>query len=41
MLNQYSDDVVLIEKDHIYKITGKENKQKNSEYLFFVKNKFF
>ena len=41
MLSQYSDDVVLIEKDHIYKITGKENKQKNSEYLFFVKNKFF
>lgn len=34
MLSQYCDDVVLIEKDHVYKITGKVNKQKNSEYLF-------
>lgn len=41
MLSQYSDNVELIERDHVYKITGKENKQKNSEYLFFVKNKFY
>lgn len=41
MLSQYSDDVVLIEKDHVYRITGKENKKKNSEYLFFVENKFY
>ncbi|MDX4065010.1 DNA (cytosine-5-)-methyltransferase [Aliarcobacter skirrowii] len=41
MLSLYSDDVELIERDHVYKITGKENKQKNSEYLFFVENKFY
>lgn len=41
MLSQYSDEIEVIEKDHIYKITGKENKQKNSEYLFFVKNKYY
>lgn len=41
MLSEYSDDVQLIERDHVYKITGKEKKQKNSEYLFFVKNKFY
>lgn len=32
MLSQYSDDVQLIKRDHVYKITGKENKQNNSEY---------
>lgn len=41
ILNQYSNDVKLIEKEHTYKITGKENKQKNSEYLFFVENKYY
>ena len=38
LLEQYSDDILIIEKDHIYKITGKEKKQENKEYLFFIKN---
>ena len=41
MLAKYSNDVKLVEKDHVYKITGKKNKQKNSEYLFIIKNKFY
>lgn len=41
LLKKYANDIKIIEKEHIYKITGKENKQKNSEYLFFVKNKYY
>ena len=29
----------LIKKKHVYKITGKNNKQTNTEYLFIIKNK--
>lgn len=39
MLSKYSDDVELIEKHHFYKVTGKDKKKDNMEYLFFVKNK--
>lgn len=39
ILSKYSDDVELIEKHHLYKVTGKENKKDNMEYLFIVKNK--
>ncbi len=40
LLGKYSDDVQVIEKSHIYKITGKENKEVNKEYLFVVKNHY-
>lgn len=39
LLNKYSDHVQVIERKHVYKITGKEKKEKNKEYLFIVKNK--
>ena len=38
LLNKYSDDIQVIEKPHIYKITGKEKKNANMEYLFIAKN---
>lgn len=38
LLNKYSNDVQVIEKEHVYKVTGKEKKQENKEYLFIVKN---
>jgi adenine-specific DNA-methyltransferase len=41
LLSQYSDDIQIIEKDHVYKITGKDKKQANTEYLFVVKNTKF
>jgi len=39
LLNKYSDNVQVIERKHVYKITGKEKKEKNEEYLFIIKNK--
>jgi len=36
---KYSDNLNIIEKSHNYKITGKEKKNSNREYLFIVKNK--
>ena len=39
LLEKYSDNIKIIEKPHIYKITGKENKKSNIEYLFIVENK--
>ncbi len=41
LLGNYSDDISLIEKEHVYKITGKQNKKTNTELLFFIKNKYF
>lgn len=38
LLNKYSDNVQVIERKHVYKITGKEKKETNKEYLFIVKN---
>ena len=38
LLNKYSDEIQVIEKPHTYKITGKEKKNTNMEYLFIVKN---
>lgn len=39
ILEKYSDDIQVIERNHSYQITGKKNKQQNSEYLFIIKNK--
>ena len=39
LLRKYSDNIKIIERPHIYKITGKENKKSNIEYLFIVENK--
>lgn len=41
LLNKYSKDVQLIERKHDYKITGKGNKETNTEYLFIAKNPNF
>ena len=38
LLNKYSDNVQVIERKHDYKITGKQKKQTNKEYLFIVEN---
>jgi len=38
LLSKYSDDVEVIEKKHVYKVTGKAKKEKNKEYLFIIKN---
>lgn len=39
IINRYSKDVKVIEKEHDYQITGKDKKNKNTEYLFIIKNK--
>lgn len=38
LLEKRAKNIQIIETDHVYKITGKENKQKNTEYLFIIKN---
>jgi adenine-specific DNA-methyltransferase len=38
LLSKYATDIQIIEKKHIYKITGKEKKETNKEYLFIIKN---
>jgi adenine-specific DNA-methyltransferase len=38
LLGKYSGNIKLVEKPHVYKITGKENKKINLEYLFIVEN---
>jgi adenine-specific DNA-methyltransferase len=38
LLSKYSNDVEIIERKHDYKVTGKEKKEINKEYLFIVKN---
>ncbi|PKP15127.1 MAG: modification methylase HphIB, partial [Bacteroidetes bacterium HGW-Bacteroidetes-23] len=41
LLNKYSNNVQVIERKHNYKITGKEKKEANKEYLFIVKNELY
>lgn len=38
IISKYSTNVQVVEKPHIYKISGKENKKTNLEYLFIIKN---
>ena len=38
LLSKYSNDVQIIERKHNYKVTGKEKKEENKEYLFFIRN---
>jgi len=38
LISKYSNDVEVVERKHVYKVTGKEKKEKNKEYLFIVKN---
>ncbi len=40
LLEKYSNNIKVVEQPHIYKITGKENKETNIEYLFIVENTF-
>lgn len=41
LFNRFSENVQIIEKPHIYKVTGKENKQTNKEFLFIIENPNF
>jgi DNA-cytosine methyltransferase len=38
VIGKYSDDIKVIEKPYSYKVTGKDKKCKNAEYLFIIKN---
>lgn len=38
ILSKYSDNIKVVERKHVYKITGKEKKELNKEYLFIIKN---
>lgn len=38
IIGKYSRNIQVIEKPHVYKITGKEKKKTNTEYLFLIKN---
>ena len=38
LLRRYAEDVTLFEMPYAYRVTGKEKKQKDIEYLFLVKN---
>lgn len=37
LIKKYATSVKVIEKEHAYKVTGKEHKLQNKEYLFIVK----
>lgn len=37
IIKKYRTDVQVFEKDHSYKLTGKQNKSENREYLFLIK----
>lgn len=39
IISKYSDNIKIIEKKHNYKITWKENKNNNKEFLFIIENK--
>lgn len=38
MLNKHAKKVTVLEKEHNYQITGKNNKKNNKEYLFIAEN---
>ena len=38
ILNKYSKEINVLEKEYAYKVTGKKNKNLNKEYLFIIKN---
>lgn len=37
IISKYANDIKIVEKKHNYKITGRNNKNKNKEYLFIIK----
>ncbi|MDP2638031.1 MAG: DNA adenine methylase [Candidatus Levybacteria bacterium] len=41
LLREYSKNIKLIEINHVYKLTGKENKKNNREFLFVIENRLF
>lgn len=41
LFQKYATNIQVIEKEHVYKVTGKENKKENTEYLFIVENPIF
>lgn len=38
IIHRYANEIEVIEKPHKYKVTGKEKKTNNTEYLFIIKN---
>lgn len=38
VISKYSTEIQILERKHIYQITGKKNKKDNTEYLFIIKN---
>ncbi len=38
IIGQYSKNIEIIERPYAYKVTGKDKKQQNKEYLFIIKN---
>ncbi len=38
LLEKYSKNIQVVEQPHTYKITGKDNKNNNTEYLFIIDN---
>ena len=38
IIKKYSKNIEIVEKNHTYKVTGKEKKETNKEYLFIIKN---
>lgn len=38
LLSEFSDKITILEMPHSYKVTGKDKKNKNIEYLFIVNN---
>ena len=38
VISKYSTEIQILERKHIYQITGKKNKKGNTEYMFIVKN---
>ncbi|MCK9472872.1 DNA adenine methylase [Sulfurimonas sp.] len=41
IISRYSNDIQVIEKPHDYRVTGKDKKSKNTEYLFIIRNNKF
>jgi len=38
LLKKHSNDIIVVERNHSYQVTGKNKKKENKEYLFIVKS---
>ncbi len=41
IISKYSKNIKVIEKPHVYKVTGRDSKKLNKEYLFVIENDKF